>query len=207
MGKGTCSLVCSTSISPLLCSCSTHRARVQFQLRGKSFFCSWVFDGKKVWWWKKGVFASHYLFRTRTEKTCVDFSHFITEVKITYCQKTYQDFVWPVSYPPAMTMVANCAQCQNSIQDEWLYSLEGHQGQTVSSVLHKGCLRCVECGDFLESKCYASPEGHYYCKRDYYRLYGPRCGGCHRPFDLTEEATRYVCVTFFQTSTIHFFKF
>ena len=106
-----------------------------------------------------------------------------------------------------MTMVANCAQCQNSIQDEWLYSLEGHQGQTVSSVLHKGCLRCVECGDFLESKCYASPEGHYYCKRDYYRLYGPRCGGCHRPFDLTEEATRYVCVSFFQTSTIHFFKF
>ena len=47
MGKGTCSLVCSTSISPLLCSCSTHRARVQFQLRGKSFFLLMSFWRKK----------------------------------------------------------------------------------------------------------------------------------------------------------------
>ena len=203
MGKGTCSLVCSTSISPLLCSCSTHRARVQFQLRGKSFFLLMSFWRKKSLVVKKRCLRQSLpVQNTNWEDVCRLFT-FYNRSENNILPKNISR-LWPVSYPLAMTMVANCAQCQNSIQDEWLYSLEGHQGQTVSSVLHKGCLRCVECGDFLESKCYASPEGHYYCKRDYYRLYGPRCGGCHRPFDLTEEATRYVSVSFFQTSTYPF---
>ena len=84
-------------------------------------------------------------------------------------------------------MVANCAQCRSSIRDDYVFNLEG---PTSLGPLHKGCLRCVECGDYLESKCYNN-NGMFYCKRDFYRLYGPRCSGCQLPFDLNDEATRF----------------
>lgn len=55
--------------------------------------------------------------------------------------------------------------------------------------LHKSCLRCGECGEFLENTCFAN-QGVFYCKRDYYRMFGPRCQGCQLPFEFHEEATR-----------------
>ena len=104
-------------------------------------------------------------------------------------------------------MAANCAQCHTSIRDEYLYNLaSGHckdggsnniMNNTTSMIntvpqmgpLHKSCLRCGECGDFLEDTCFTN-QGTFYCKRDYYRLFGPRCTGCLIPFEFHEEATR-----------------
>lgn len=106
-------------------------------------------------------------------------------------------------------MEANCAQCHTSIRDEYLYNLaSGHcknggnnnfpstttanmMNQHIQQMgpLHKSCLRCGECGEFLENTCFAN-QGVFYCKRDYYRMFGPRCQGCQIPFELHEEATR-----------------
>ena len=106
-------------------------------------------------------------------------------------------------------MAANCAQCHTSIRDEYLYNLSsgGHCNKNNGSnnnmnnpipmnntlpqmgPLHKSCLRCGECGEFLESTCFTN-QGTFYCKRDYYRLFGPRCTGCLIPFEFHEEATR-----------------
>ena len=106
-------------------------------------------------------------------------------------------------------MAANCAQCHTSIRDEYLYNLSSGGGNSAhcnnnmnTSVpmnnsiipshmgpLHKSCLRCGECGEYLENTCFTN-QGSFYCKRDYYRLFGPRCTGCLIPFEFHEEATR-----------------
>ena len=106
-------------------------------------------------------------------------------------------------------MAANCAQCHTSIRDEYLYNLSSGGGNSAhcnnnmnnsipmnNSIipshmgpLHKSCLRCGECGEYLENTCFTN-QGSFYCKRDYYRLFGPRCTGCLIPFEFHEEATR-----------------
>ena len=106
-------------------------------------------------------------------------------------------------------MAANCAQCHTSIRDEYLYNLSSGGGNSThcnnnmnNSIpmnnpvvpshmgpLHKSCLRCGECGEYLENTCFTN-QGSFYCKRDYYRLFGPRCTGCLIPFEFHEEATR-----------------
>ena len=106
-------------------------------------------------------------------------------------------------------MAANCAQCHTSIRDEYLYNLSSggsnsaHCNNNMNNSipmnnpiipshmgpLHKSCLRCGECGEYLETTCFTN-QGSFYCKRDYYRLFGPRCTGCLIPFEFHEEATR-----------------
>ena len=106
-------------------------------------------------------------------------------------------------------MAANCAQCHTSIRDEYLYNLSsgGHCKNNVGNnnmnnpipmnnthpqmgPLHKSCLRCGECGEFLESTCFTN-QGTFYCKRDYYRLFGPRCTGCLIPFEFPASTLKF----------------
>jgi len=57
------------------------------------------------------------------------------------------------------------------------------------SILHEHCLRCFTCGNFLTESCF-SKFGQYYCRQDFYSLFGPRCAGCQLVFTETEKVRK-----------------
>jgi hypothetical protein len=56
--------------------------------------------------------------------------------------------------------------------------------------LHARCLQCYDCGVYLDSTCYSNGENVFYCKRDYYARFGPRCGGCGTAFEPDHLCTK-----------------
>ena len=73
--------------------------------------------------------------------------------------------------------MAECAECRLPIRDAFVVKVGGTN-------LHEDCLRCAVCKDSLTASCFAK-FGQFYCKADFYRMFGPRCASCHIVF--TEE--------------------
>ena len=75
--------------------------------------------------------------------------------------------------------MANCHRCSQPIS-----------GQTIVKVgelsLHETCLVCDVCNCPLESSCY-SKYGQLYCRRDYLKMFGPKCSVCGDSFKPGEE--------------------
>eukprot|EP00096_Caligus_rogercresseyi_P005734 TRINITY_DN2172_c0_g2_i1.p1 TRINITY_DN2172_c0_g2~~TRINITY_DN2172_c0_g2_i1.p1 ORF type:complete len:389 (-),score=131.32 TRINITY_DN2172_c0_g2_i1:429-1595(-) len=77
---------------------------------------------------------------------------------------------------------SNCSECHRAIRDQWIYKVGG-------SLHHASCLSCAVCSAQLDETCY-SYNGAYYCKKDYFTYFGPRCGSCQVTIMFDEYSTR-----------------
>ena len=75
--------------------------------------------------------------------------------------------------------MGECIECRSAIRDEFVLRV-GEES------LHRECLRCAACRQLLDVSCF-SKFGQYYCRQDYYRMFGPRCGACHVVFYEREK--------------------
>ncbi|AWO98453.1 LIM/homeobox protein Lhx1 [Scophthalmus maximus] len=83
---------------------------------------------------------------------------------------------------PAKAMV-HCAGCERPILDRFLLNV-------LDRAWHVKCVQCCECKCNLTEKCF-SREGRLYCKNDFFRRFGTKCGGCSQgisPNDLVRRA-------------------
>nr|QRF78303.1 Lhx1/5c [Galathowenia sp. LG-2021] len=78
--------------------------------------------------------------------------------------------------------VNKCQGCSGVIMDKYILTIG-------DACWHLGCLRCVACHDGLQDKCY-SRNGHFYCKDDFFRVYGSKCNGCWQPILPTDLVRR-----------------
>ncbi|XP_059397096.1 LIM/homeobox protein Lhx1-like [Carassius carassius] len=79
--------------------------------------------------------------------------------------------------------MVHCAGCERPILDRFLLSV-------LDRAWHAKCVQCCECKCNLTDKCF-SREGRLYCKNDFFRRYGTKCGGCAQgisPSDLVRKA-------------------
>ena len=72
-----------------------------------------------------------------------------------------------------------CRECNKAIEDEFVFA--------VGSIsLHQECLRCSVCCHQLSDSCFSKFD-QFYCKKDFYKMFGPKCGACHLVFTETDK--------------------
>ncbi|KAF3847259.1 hypothetical protein F7725_020287 [Dissostichus mawsoni] len=79
--------------------------------------------------------------------------------------------------------MVHCAGCERPILDRFLLNV-------LDRAWHVKCVQCCECKCNLTEKCF-SREGRLYCKNDFFRRFGTKCGGCSQgisPNDLVRRA-------------------
>ncbi|XP_071393316.1 LIM/homeobox protein Lhx1-like [Centroberyx affinis] len=79
--------------------------------------------------------------------------------------------------------MVHCAGCERPIVDRFLLKV-------LDRPWHIKCVQCCECKCNLTEKCF-SREGKLYCKNDFFRRFGTKCGGCAQgisPNDLVRRA-------------------
>ncbi|TNN01426.1 hypothetical protein fugu_010808 [Takifugu bimaculatus] len=79
--------------------------------------------------------------------------------------------------------MVHCAGCERPILDRFLLNV-------LDRAWHVKCVQCCECKCNLTEKCF-SREGRLYCKNDFFRRFGTKCGGCFQgisPNDLVRRA-------------------
>jgi LIM homeobox protein 1 len=87
----------------------------------------------------------------------------------------------------------SCAKCHNTISDDWVFNVTSNLDTDLNTglgPLHRACLQCIDCGNYLESTCYADQNTGFYCRRDYYRRFGPACAGCGMTFEPDHLSTK-----------------
>nr|AEN75258.1 Lim1 [Neanthes arenaceodentata] len=80
-----------------------------------------------------------------------------------------------------------CAGCERPILDRFLLNV-------LDRAWHAKCVQCVECRSNLTDKCF-SRDGKLYCREDFFRRFGTKCGGCSQgisPNDLVRRARNKV---------------
>ncbi|XP_025423322.1 LIM homeobox transcription factor 1-beta-like isoform X1 [Sipha flava] len=77
---------------------------------------------------------------------------------------------------------ASCDGCGTKIVDRFLM-------RVGSSSWHEQCVTCSACGVPLSKSCYYRHNG-LYCKNDYDRLFGVKCGRCGEPLGARELVMR-----------------
>ncbi|CAH2002879.1 unnamed protein product [Acanthoscelides obtectus] len=80
-------------------------------------------------------------------------------------------------------MLIACAGCDKPILDKFLLNV-------LERTWHADCVRCIDCHAPLTDKCF-SREGKLFCRTDFFRRYGTKCGGCGQgisPSDLVRKA-------------------
>ncbi|XP_059479381.1 LIM/homeobox protein Lhx1 [Neocloeon triangulifer] len=83
----------------------------------------------------------------------------------------------------ACNMIITCAACDKPILDKFLLNV-------LDRAWHAECVRCYDCNAHLTEKCF-SREGKLFCRNDFFRRYGTKCGGCLQgisPSDLVRKA-------------------
>ena len=95
---------------------------------------------------------------------------------------------------PKSEIMLTCAKCHNTISDDWIFNVTNQQNHQDNfefmGPLHRACLQCIDCGSYLESTCYADQNTGFFCRRCYYRRFGPSCGGCSLPFEPDHLSTK-----------------
>ncbi|ELU00131.1 hypothetical protein CAPTEDRAFT_168913 [Capitella teleta] len=84
-------------------------------------------------------------------------------------------------------MAVLCAGCDRPIIERFLLTV-------LDRAWHAQCVLCVDCQAPLTDKCF-SRDGRLYCRQDFYRRYGTKCGGCAEgisPNDLVRRARNKV---------------
>merc|ERR1711910_56152 len=59
----------------------------------------------------------------------------------------------------------------------------------ASSIANTECLKCASCRPPLTDSCF-SKFGQFYCRQDFYRMFGPRCSACQLVFAETDKARK-----------------
>ncbi|KAK4030879.1 hypothetical protein OUZ56_024266 [Daphnia magna] len=80
-------------------------------------------------------------------------------------------------------MIMTCAGCDRAILDKFLLTV-------LDRTWHAECVRCADCRNILAERCF-SRDGKLYCRTDFFRRYGTKCGGCGQglsPTDLVRKA-------------------
>ncbi|XP_015593592.1 LIM/homeobox protein Lhx1 isoform X1 [Cephus cinctus] len=80
-------------------------------------------------------------------------------------------------------MILSCAGCDKPILDKFLLNV-------LDRAWHADCVRCFDCRIALQDKCF-SREAKLFCRNDFFRRYGTKCGGCMQgisPSDLVRKA-------------------
>ncbi|XP_071566414.1 LIM/homeobox protein Lhx5 isoform X2 [Temnothorax nylanderi] len=80
-------------------------------------------------------------------------------------------------------MLLSCAGCEKPIMDQYLLNV-------LDRAWHVECVRCFDCRAALQDKCF-SREAKLFCRNDFFRRYGTKCGGCLQginPQDLVRKA-------------------
>jgi len=75
-----------------------------------------------------------------------------------------------------------CAECNTHIADQFVL-------RVGESSLHQECLKCASCRTPLTDSCF-SKFGQFYCRQDFYRMFGPRCSACQLVFAETDKARK-----------------
>ena len=75
-----------------------------------------------------------------------------------------------------------CAECNNPIADQFVL-------RVGEASLHQECLKCASCRTPLTDSCF-SKFGQFYCRQDFYRMFGPRCSACQLVFTETDKARK-----------------
>ena len=75
-----------------------------------------------------------------------------------------------------------CAECNRAIADQFVL-------RVGESSLHQECLKCASCRTPLTDSCF-SKFGQFYCRQDFYRMFGPRCSACQLVFAETDKARK-----------------
>jgi len=78
--------------------------------------------------------------------------------------------------------VEQCSQCGDRVEDQVVVRV----GELA---MHEDCLVCSVCNEGLTETCYAKL-GQLYCRQDYLKMFGPKCGGCEQRFRWGEEVQR-----------------
>ncbi|XP_043095336.1 LIM/homeobox protein Lhx1b [Puntigrus tetrazona] len=79
--------------------------------------------------------------------------------------------------------MVHCAGCERPILDRFLLNV-------LDRAWHAKCVQCCDCKCNLTDRCF-SREGRLYCKNDFFRRFGTKCGGCAQgisPSDLVRKA-------------------
>ncbi|KAK6746416.1 hypothetical protein RB195_012490 [Necator americanus] len=79
-----------------------------------------------------------------------------------YCEEDYHNQFSP-----------RCAGCNGPIKDRCVTAL----GRNY----HLQCFTCVECGREFGDDGFHEKDGQTYCRRDFFRLFAPKCNGCQNP--------------------------
>ncbi|XP_070169100.1 LIM/homeobox protein Lhx1 isoform X1 [Polyergus mexicanus] len=82
-----------------------------------------------------------------------------------------------------LAMLLSCAGCEKPIMDQYLLNV-------LDRAWHVECVRCFDCRAALQDKCF-SREAKLFCRNDFFRRYGTKCGGCLQginPQDLVRKA-------------------
>ncbi len=75
-----------------------------------------------------------------------------------------------------------CAECHRPIEDQYVL-------RVGDSSLHQECLKCASCRVPLTDSCF-SKFGQFYCRSDFYRMFGPRCASCGLVFTEADKARK-----------------
>ncbi|KJH51006.1 LIM domain protein [Dictyocaulus viviparus] len=79
-----------------------------------------------------------------------------------YCEEDYHNHFSP-----------RCASCNGPIKDRCVSALKKNY--------HVQCFTCAECGQEFGDDGFHEKDGLTYCRRDFFRLFAPRCKGCSKP--------------------------
>ncbi|XP_008330415.2 LIM/homeobox protein Lhx1-like [Cynoglossus semilaevis] len=88
-----------------------------------------------------------------------------------------------VVYTGTLRTMVHCTSCKKPISDKFLLKV-------LDSPWHIKCVQCCDCKCSLTEKCF-SREGKLYCKNDFFRRFGTKCGACAQgilPSDLVRRA-------------------
>ncbi|EFX80883.1 hypothetical protein DAPPUDRAFT_50562, partial [Daphnia pulex] len=78
-----------------------------------------------------------------------------------------------------------CVGCGSPIQDQYILRV------APDLEWHASCLKCVECGIFLDENCTCFVrDGKTFCRRDYVRLFGAKCDKCGLGFSRSDFVMR-----------------
>ncbi|XP_071747230.1 LIM/homeobox protein Lhx3 isoform X4 [Lepeophtheirus salmonis] len=83
--------------------------------------------------------------------------------------------------------IPKCAGCGLLILDKFILKI-------LDKNWHSKCLRCNQCGIQLKEKCFLK-NNDVFCKDDFFRKYGPKCGQCGTgipPSDVIRRAQDFV---------------
>lgn len=79
-----------------------------------------------------------------------------------YCERCYHSLFSP-----------SCAYCNQPVLGQCVTAL--------NKTWHPEHFFCAQCGNFFGDEGFHEYEGRAYCRKDYYNMFAPKCGGCGKP--------------------------